>query len=928
MATIDIPQKTFEQIKQYPLFFFNTIIEWNYKAQEYDYYWIPESVYGFDNRNYRISYKEIQSHSGNILLAFGIPYKEYHAETSCYIRPDYTKLRLETFDSNNIEHVSAVLNLFLTKAHNTTDSYAAREFLWMLNSYHIEIPTLSNALNAFDLQTVQPFFLNSLQQLSKCLSLPKQQLIQNFLASKGITYNIYFPLSLKEALNQCCPNIDFSKENKSIFELVRIAVSYDKYDDSELDINIDQIDNPTNFFIQIRKWLNSSNYKFSNYETLCNFFRLFPPAIQLLLVKRYFHAIRCGHTEFNQNILKHFQINKFENWGTYYHCAHEASNPIQLAVPLLCDNILTFINSNHTALQSINGTLDMAYARCDTNSPAVDFGLKHIVPVCDGGAILNKNNFPGFICYKTIFTLNEQAFAQDSVTNIYRQYLKIFGQQQSVFICNEKYTPFQKCQKRIVDSHACETCDSRDKHLLDEFVLKLGGEYNNSKRTILQLFTDIDFSQGEDVLVKPTQSIISSDEVKERVISWLNKNLVQVSGKNSILKTGKTVQLHDGWMLKKGIDTNYNSLFKNFIKPSWCTVEPRRNAYIGESVLNKRILVDEGYIRNYKVNCLNDTSIQEQENRKENELVMPRVIAALNERLDVLPDNKGIYHIVYDVELMRQLKADFYTFTEQDNSTIFEKNTSFLTRAQTKYDKYCAPKYEGNINFVTQLPYVWCRGKECFKPCLGDQTLASCKSWEKYTILHMLEILGFPQVKQTEGGNEASELIRNFIGMVNKANSLFKRVICRECHHILFPIGTSMFNRYNNFECRFPTCKEHYKRIYLSQCHHCKSGLIDSRDSAQCPNGWYICPNCLSCCDDIVYDKMSSKYVARGLPIPSRIKEKIGHGHNNNGEYFCPKCGGKIITKYDEHSGCDVTICQNCKTRYDLESILKDNRKH
>ena len=212
---------------------------------------------------------------------------------------------------------------------------------------------------------------------------------------------------------------------------------------------------------------------------------------------------------------------------------------------------------------------------------------------------------------------------------------------------------------------------------------------------------------------------------------------------------------------------------------------------------------------------------------------------------------------------------------------------------------------------------MWCRGKECFKTSLGDQTLNSCKSWKEYTILHLLEILGYPQIIKTNGGNEASELIRNFIGMVNQASTLFKRLKCRECGHILFPIGNNNFNRYNKFRCLMPTCGERWKRIYLSQCHHCKGGLIDSRDSAKCPNGWYICPKCLSCCDDAVYERMANRFVLKRLPIPPGISSRLGHGHNDKNIYFCPKCGGNIATVRDEHTGKIAKLCQVCRAVYD-----------
>lgn len=909
MPTIDILRKSYEQIKQYPLFFFNAIEEWNYSTHETDCYWVPEAVYVFEDRSNRIYKGSIESNTKDILFAFGRPCSEQVAGNTEYIR-----LELESFDTKNVEHVKAVLTLFLTKAYNSSDRFSAREFLWMLNSYYIEIPVLSTALESFDKQTIQPFFWNALKHYSMCLSLPKQRLIQQFLATKGVSSNIYFPQSLNDALKCCYPTIDFSNENRSIFQLIYIAVRSEKYKDIELDQNTESLRNPTNFFLQIRKWLGDSEYKFEDFETLSNLFRLFSPDVQVLLVKRYFHAVRIANIQFSQDILKTFQVNKYENWGTYYHCAHEASKPIRLAVQLLCDNILTFLNSGNTTLQTINGTLDMAYAQCDTNSPEVDFGLKHIVPVCNGGAVPNTTYFSGFICYKVVFSINEKAFTKESILRNFRKYLNLYGRQQSEPLCHNDETTLQQCQARLADVHACDNCISRGINRLDRYEVKLGGDNDNPKRSILSFFTNISFDSGSSVMVEPTQACITSDEVRHRVESWMNQNLQLVKEVNTMLKSGSARKLQDGWLAKKDIGNDYYPIIRDYMLPSWCTIEPRRNAYIGRGVLNKETGVDEEFIRTNWIRSSSDVKIQE----KENAVIIPRIIAALNERLDVLPDNNGTYHIPYDVELLRRLKTDFYTFKEEENSTIFnERNVGFMTTARSKYDRYCAPKYDNDINFVTQLPFMWCRGKECFKTSLGDQTLASCKSWSQYTILHILEILGFSQISETSGGNEASELIRSFIGMVNKASSLFKRVRCRECNHILFPLGGSNFNRYNNFECRVPTCGERGKRVYLSQCHHCKTGLIDSRDSAQCPNGWHICPKCLSCCDDSVYERMASKYVLRRLPIPPRISEKLGHGHNDKGEYFCPKCGGLIETIRDEHTDRIAKVCQECRAVYE-----------
>lgn len=152
--------------------------------------------------------------------------------------------------------------------------------------------------------------------------------------------------------------------------------------------------------------------------------------------------------------------------------------------------------------------------------------------------------------------------------------------------------------------------------------------------------------------------------------------------------------------------------------------------------------------------------------------------------------------------------------------------------------------------------------------------------------------------------------------MVNKASQLFRRVICRECGHILFPIKRNTFNRYNNFECCNPVCCARGQRIYLSQCHHCKRGLIDSRDSKACPNGWRICPTCLSCCNDNQIEIQAQKYERRGNPVPQFIQSTRSNGHNDKKQYFCPKCGGEIIKYFDPQRNETYIFCDACHAPY------------
>ena len=100
--------------------------------------------------------------------------------------------------------------------------------------------------------------------------------------------------------------------------------------------------------------------------------------------------------------------------------------------------------------------------------------------------------------------------------------------------------------------------------------------------------------------------------------------------------------------------------------------------------------------------------------------------------------------------------------------------------------------------------------------------------------------------------------------------------------------------------------------MYLSYCNKCKKGLIDSRDSAQCPNGWRICPLCYGCCNDETIESVVQRYIVSHKPIPPLIEKQRGNGHNNKNIYFCPKCGGKIISILNEKQNNVIYQCENC----------------
>lgn len=890
---IRILKKTYERLRNFPLFFFNAVKEWNYSTHEEESFWEPEAIYFRTDIHNRIEHNEITSTTGDILLAYGSLYNdpEHPAES------DNVFLSLEQFSPNNKEHVRALLLLYFNKASNRDDQYSFRELLWVFNNYFINMNVITEVLDEFDATSTQPFYWNSFKNLAICLSLKKQAVLQRFLQGKGVAMNLYCPDTLVEAVKTVFPTLEPARENVSIFKLIDIAINAKEHRDLKSEYDSLQDSNISNFFLHLRRWLIDENYILPDISKLATFIRLTTPKTQVNIIRRYFWAVWKKQTTFDVELLKQFQINKFDNWGIYYHCAYEASLPVRLAVPLLSDNILTFLNSGQRALQTINGTLDLAYAKCDSNSPEVDFGMRYIVPLCHGGATPNIANFHGFVYYQVIHSLAEQAFTTENLSNIARNILNQLGQQLCRFKCYSK-------PDNLRPARFCYSCENKQVEFIDKWNITI---HNEEEKKILKLFFNKDFPEGKSVEVSFDEVNLDITTFRIKLIEWLNDVFIPYGESTTINDDGTVINFSNGWVLKEGANYSILRFAKNFISPSCFIVSPRKRAYIGRGVLDSVTgLTSEVRIR---LGIYNDDSSTVRE--RESKAIEPRIASSLAEMVKVRPNAEGVFHVPYNEQLLRQIRSDFYT-QKPSNVTEQGRNYPFLTNVNSRYERYCAPKFDNDINLVTQLPYFWCRGKECFRTSLSNQTLSACKSWKEFTILHFLEILGYPQITETSGGNETSELIRSFIGMVNKAESLFKRVRCRECNHILFPIGGSQFNRYNNFECHVPTCGQHRVRVYLSQCHHCKAGLIDSRDSAKCPNGWHICPRCLSCCDDAIYERMANKYVIRHQPIPPRVSEKLGHGHNDKDQFFCPECGGEVVTVKDDHTERYARKCTQC----------------
>lgn len=261
-----------------------------------------------------------------------------------------------------------------------------------------------------------------------------------------------------------------------------------------------------------------------------------------------------------------------------------------------------------------------------------------------------------------------------------------------------------------------------------------------------------------------------------------------------------------------------------------------------------------------------------------------------------------------------------YYYKKTVNADTKDFELSFLNRKSLKgLSLFCAPKLAEVHNQATNLPFFWCRGNECFCNILDKQCLQNNSSWNQYTLFHFAEIIGFPKLHQVECGYEPDGIISLFIVVANKAMKKFSRLKCRVCGHLMYPVKREKFDRNNYYSCINPTCLEHGKAVYLNYCYRCKKGLIDSRDTKQCPNGWYICPTCLSCCDDNQYERLAQRYVLSHLPIPNRIQSKLGKGHNDKSRYFCPFCGSELYLKNDSIHAFSA-YCESCDRNFNVSN--------
>ena len=796
----------------------------------------------------------------------------------------------------------AILYDCVSRSMNLDDKYSFVTLLWVLDKCSISQQTLVDVLRKIPNAQSRVYVLEILRQHGRCLSRNKQMVLANVCEEFGARYDIYMPAMLVEALD-FCQGKGIDRKHANLFSLVDFFMS------SRTDIDLSAAVGTDNPLIKLRLWFKSDS-SFGDYSILPSLFTLVSEPVKLLMVKRYFHDVRLGNTEFDCELIKQFIDNKYDSFTRYRYSITTPMDSIILTVPLLCDTLLTLYNTKGKEFQTFNGILDFAITHCDSSHPSVDWKLERILPICNHGVIIN-NDFKGFVDYQYVCEINESKLQdKEGVETVIRYLLDHHFSRVYYPSCIHE-------NGSMLLNGQCELCPK----INEPNNRNSSGQLNC---VVYKPYADrwkVDVSEPS-MSTFVSKVIDSESEAKQNAVgSVLTWDMVSVKSFHQYVLNlaSKYTNLGNGEFLVPSYkDKSFElGVLEKFWNIRRVRIMPRLGIKVNENfdvfgvwkdvskTLSKAELQNEhssGYI-----------AAEEKYRQLVSDEISKRCVESLKSILGTNEYNGEYFEIPYQEDVLENVLNKYYfKDSSTDNNQKFADEFLMEKPVNSKFLSFCAPKQSEDKFFAINLPYFWCRGKECFHNNLGNQTLEEENKWWKYSLYHLVEIIGYPKLHKKDAGYEPDDAVRTFIAIVNKVMQKFKRLKCRGCGHLMFANKSRGFNRYNYFSCVNPLCPEHGKSIYLNYCFKCKRGLIDSRDTKRCPNNWYICPDCLVCCDDSMYARQVQLYILANKPVPDKLNAMLGHGHNDKNMFFCPDCGCQILITKDEHDN-EIKICPHCK---------------
>lgn len=238
----------------------------------------------------------------------------------------------------------------------------------------------------------------------------------------------------------------------------------------------------------------------------------------------------------------------------------------------------------------------------------------------------------------------------------------------------------------------------------------------------------------------------------------------------------------------------------------------------------------------------------------------------------------------------------------------YERAVEYNVR-KDEYHQFCEARHALKLDNEFGEPFYWCRGYPCFRTPVRFMMNSE---WANYTILDFMRILNIPvDYVSSKGVTRFGHYIMLSSFMLS-FKKFYNHLECRSCKKLMKPNDMSNFatRAVTEFSCANEECENFGKVVYLNHCFNRKNcnATIDSRDSKQCPNGQYICPECGACCSTQNFaNRLSNLRLTGGAISPwleNFVNSDLGHWEKN--EFYCYKCGNKLVDGK----------CPDCGTTY------------
>ena len=262
----------------------------------------------------------------------------------------------------------------------------------------------------------------------------------------------------------------------------------------------------------------------------------------------------------------------------------------------------------------------------------------------------------------------------------------------------------------------------------------------------------------------------------------------------------------------------------------------------------------------------------------------------------------------YEVELFAIAVPFNFKYNGLDNFLGFEKK-------EDEQEEFCECRLADKVDNNHRIAFYWCGNKPCFRPpiryCTNDE-------WEYYTILDFMRILDISHDYINRNGKRTK--FGHYIILSSYLKSFakfYEHLKCRECGKLMKPSDITNFTSraVSEFSCTNDNCNKKGTIVYLNHCFNKQkcNATIDSRDSKQCPNGQYICPECGACCSTNNFKLRISHLHMTGGYVSDRLRRFVEYdlGHWEKQKYFCYKCGNPMQLRSN-----GVYVCPNCNTQY------------